>query len=312
MYITHDCKIFMKKLYVFLSLISFGLMITACASAPKKQVKVPVWKEVLGTHTVKKLDQVQLNFEVWSENSLAKTDVLESDLAATGLIAEVEGSGLKRSIVVGDVECDLKVKKLSQKAVSERVSACKDTLSSGLIPTLEKSSYAILISCKGNGLSTAIDSHNVMVSILKHSPGISVDLNQNRCGQAKKYNRFLSENFIRTKKVVRKGMVSIRTQGLAGFGFKEVSLAPLSDDRSKLAHDRLLSIADQILRIEGQSIGQEVQSGLSTAVYAPANKTNKLYALPKGFSDTYLLVNPKAKHNNLKAHKKFNYRFTQP
>jgi hypothetical protein len=302
----------MSRVSKFINISLMLCLFCTCTSAPKKVVKVPTWQEVVGTQTIKKLDRITLSFEIWSTKDLVKNAELESSLAATGLIADLEGSRAKRSIVVGDTECEIHTKKVSNTVRNERIGQCRDALTGDETTQINQATHQIQISCQARGLAGALESHNVSVGLLKKNPGLWIDINQSRCGQATKYNRFLSEKFIGIQSEIKQGSLSVWTRGLAGFGFKEVALTPLDTDRRQLAKDRLLSLADQILRIEGQGIGQEVQSGLSVAIYAPAKSINTLQSVQSSWNHTLVLVNPKAKSNNKSAHKKFNFRFTQP
>ena len=302
----------MRHALVFLIFICLTLMSSSCSAPPPPSVKIPTWQEAFAPKSVKKITNTHIHFEIWSTQPLTNSSQLETDLAATGLIADIEGSGTQRSISLGDTECAVQYQKAATQTRNDRLALCGEHLSADQIAQLTQSNHHIQVHCKGQGLASAIEGHNITVAITKSSPGVRIDLNQKHCSIVSKYNRFLSENFIRTQHIIHNNTMSMSTVGLKGFGFQEIMMGPLSSDRKKLAHDRLLSLADQILRIEGQAIGQSVQSGMSTAIYVPAEQAKSVIHIPPTFTQALLLVDPKAKRNDVKAQQKFNYRFTQP
>ena len=322
-------------------LIYFGLIISACASAPpKKVIETPkLWSDYItpievSNHSSLAPKKTKTHHEFWTESIEGfSLDRLESTLAESGVLAESYGSDGKYEITVGPGTChsqwypiDAQLKILKEKRVSQCLNQTVPELKA-----LKTSKSIVKISCEGLSGGGLIDLHNMVVSIAKalvspqaqegekiikrYSTPTWFNVEQGRCGQIQKLNQYFSKDHLRFQEYkISDGQWALATQGLKAFGLNEISLIFLSSERLSIAKDRLLAVADFAIRVEGLQKGQVITSGVAKGIYVPMTQIQKEYPslqqIPQALSETMTIIDPNAAVKDIKAFKKFIRKFT--
>lgn len=324
-----------------LNIIYCSLIICACSSTPpKKEVKAPsLWSDLVTPIEITTDDSLapkktKTNHEFWTEsNESFSLDRLDATLAESGVLAESYGSEGKYEITVGPGTCRsqwLNIDQTFKTLKSERISQCLNQKVSKL-KALKDSKSLVKISCEGLSGGGLIDLHNMVVSIAKalvspqvkegeivikrYSTPIWFNLEQGRCGQVKKLNRYFSKDHLRFEEhKITDDQWALTTHGMKAFGLSEITLVFTALDRLDISKDRLLAAADFAIRVAGLQKGQVINIGLTQGMYVPMAQAQKEYSdllqLPKKLMKTLTLVNPNAAVRDLEAQKKFMRKLT--
>lgn len=323
---------------------SIGSALAACSSQPPVKPSAPkmkIWSSELKTmgDSAPQLPpkQVSLVHELWTEGvtppSLSRVEVT---LAATGVLAESNGSQGQYLITVGPGECKTEwissSRQLGETRAS-RLSQCRDQLNEQSRRQLESAKSMWRAKCSGLSGGGVIDLHNIAVALAKASQSPDavegeegeaqfpspawVTLPQQRCGEIKKLNQYLSKEHITFERAQLPGDEwAVWTKGMTAFGLSEIGLILVPPSRLEVAESTLLAAADFALRVEGLSEGLLYRSGMTQGIYASAKRVaqhqSALSSLPKGLSEALIIVDPAATLDNQEAIKKITLKLTVP
>ncbi len=322
-------------------------LLNACASSPPPQ---PVKQVERWSGVVKLIDYTKAGggggqapktfktvHELWSQSEEAPPlSRIEVTLAATGVLAESNGSEGRYQISVEEGQCVtewLKVNQALESSRVERTSQCQEQLKREPMDRLRGSKAMMKLRCKGGSGAGVVELYNIAVAVSKaiqtpeavegervteqYPAPTWVNPSQRRCGLMKKINQYLTRDHLSYERVQLKDQSwAIWTRGLKGFGLSEIGLLRVTPNRLESAESRLLAAADFILRVEGLKEGQVITSGSARGMFVNAQRVQErqddLGDLPQRLSEAMLIVDPEAETKDLEAQRKLTMKLTLP
>ena len=289
----------------------FSILLVGCSAspppAPKKQA-VSTWKKYLKAGPVIQAKQTQFEYELWT--SLANPppkDQLEDDLATAGLLVDVQMAEREYTLLQGPNECVALWPSQRAPVSKHRHALCADSLNTNQKDKLKAASYRITFTCKGEGLGSLLDAHNLGYAFSKKAKGIMVFPQLKLCKEPKKKEHFKTEGYIHIHSTPHATGLVMWTQGMDIFGMKNLVLTQVDPDRKQEGKTQLLAFADSMLRVDGQIEGGEIQSGptsvglLAFNTFSQHQKWINAVRNLAQFKDMLVCVPPKGKVNDQNA-----------
>lgn len=323
--------------------VSLGVssLIVACGAppAPAPPPSAPTWSTLIKREASQPTapKRVQVTHELWTTSevvpSLSRAEVA---LASTGVLADIGGSGGSYQVDVGNNLCKTQwgeVDATARSTLDSRVEGCKAQLTPQQLKELKRATHRLTLSCEGEALAGIVELHNITVSFAKalETPNAQEGEVANerkpkpiwvegvglKCGNPVKLTQFLTQNHIQTQSAqLAGGAYVVWTQGLSAFGLPEIGLAPLTEEKVEHARAKMISLADSALRFDGLSEGMSIESGVARGRYVKlsrvAERLPQLASAPAKAQAALIVVDAKAKVDNMRAQEKISQRFARP
>jgi hypothetical protein len=314
--------------YLF-SLLSLSLI--ACGGGPRPVTKVKETPKTWSALTPTPQGEGEtptgfegaLSLEVWlAEPDTPSVERLEKRLSQSSVLANVNGSNNAYTLSMGEMSCEAtwsdegsKTSGALKERRGERAGLCAPQLKASQSALVAQAKGLVSLSCAVKSTVSALDALKVAHSVARDLEAIFVNVTKGSCALLERPQRFDIKDFVRVLEApLPNERVRVCTQGLEGFGQREVCLMGVIKARAQVAQEALLAVADSATRGAPVYEGGEASRGPATALLTPSALFNQHLgeAIGEAPSGALVAVSPKGTVDDAKAHHTMMMRFTLP